>query len=82
MKSSGFKICPQILWDISIYEVQFLFYFFAIPLEYDGDRKGNPLQCSCLEDPRDGGAWWAAVYGVGHDWRDLAAAEAWVWTNE
>ena len=32
---------------------------------------GNPLQCSCLENPRDGGAWWAAVYGVaqslGHD---------------
>ena len=27
-------------------------------------RNGNPLQCSCLEDPRDGGAWWAAVYGV------------------
>ena len=25
---------------------------------------GTPLQCSCLEDPRDGGAWWAAVYGV------------------
>ena len=25
---------------------------------------GNPLQCSCLEKPRDGGAWWAAVYGV------------------
>ena len=25
---------------------------------------GNPLQCSCLENPRDGGAWWAAVYGV------------------
>jgi len=25
---------------------------------------GNPLQCSCLESPRDGGAWWAAVYGV------------------
>ena len=25
---------------------------------------GNPLQYSCLEDPRDGGAWWAAVYGV------------------
>ena len=24
----------------------------------------NPLQCSCLENPRDGGAWWAAVYGV------------------
>ena len=27
-------------------------------------RNGNPLQCSCLEKPRDGGAWWAAVYGV------------------
>ena len=24
----------------------------------------NPLQCSCLENPRDGGAWWAAIYGV------------------
>ena len=27
-------------------------------------RNGNPLQCPCLENPRDGGAWWAAVYGV------------------
>ena len=27
-------------------------------------RSGNPLQCSCLENPRDGGAWWAAIYGV------------------
>ena len=29
-----------------------------------GQGNGNPLQCSCLENPRDGGAWWAAVYGV------------------
>ena len=29
-----------------------------------GEENGNPLQCSCLENPRDGGAWWAAVYGV------------------
>ena len=29
-----------------------------------GEGKGNPLQCSCLENPRDGGAWWAAIYGV------------------
>ena len=29
-----------------------------------GERNGNPLQCSCLENPRDGEAWWAAVYGV------------------
>ena len=29
-----------------------------------GEGNGNPLQCCCLENPRDGGAWWAAVYGV------------------
>ena len=29
-----------------------------------GEGNGNPLQCSCLENPRDGGAWWAAVYGI------------------
>ena len=29
-----------------------------------GEGNGNPLQCSCLENPKDGGAWWAAVYGV------------------
>ena len=32
-------------------------------LEYY-QKCGNPLQCSCLENPRDGGAWWAALYGV------------------
>ena len=36
----------------------FTFHFHA----WEGN--GNPLQCSCLENPRDGGAWWAAVYGV------------------
>ena len=29
-----------------------------------GEGNGNPLQCPCLENPRDGGAWWAAIYGV------------------
>ena len=29
-----------------------------------GEGNGTPLQCSCLENPMDGGAWWAAVYGV------------------
>ena len=33
-------------------------------LSCTGEGNGNPLQCSCLENPRDGGAWWAAVYGV------------------
>jgi len=30
----------------------------------NGEDNGNPLQCSCQENPRDGGDWWAAVYGV------------------
>ena len=33
---------------------------------------GYPLQCSCLENPRDGGAWWAAVYGVAQSWTRLS----------
>ena len=31
---------------------------------WSGEGNGNPLQCSCLENPRDRGAWWAAIYGV------------------
>ena len=34
------------------------------PLSSIGEGNGNPLQCSCLENPRDGGVWRAAVYGV------------------
>ena len=52
------------------------FYFSLVCI---GERNGNPLQYSCLENPRDRGAWWAAVLGwhrVGHDWSDLAAAAA------
>ena len=37
---------------------------FHFPLSYIGEGNGTPLQCSCLKNPRDGGAWWAAVYGV------------------
>ena len=33
-----------------------------------GEEHGNPLQCSCLEDPMDRGAWWAAVHGVTKSW--------------
>ena len=36
-----------------------------------GEGNGNPLQCSCLENPRDGGAWWAAVYGAAQSWTRL-----------
>ena len=37
---------------------------FHFSLSCIGEGNGNPLQCSCLENPRDGGAWWAAVSGV------------------
>ena len=37
---------------------------FHFSLSCIGEGNGNPLQCSCLENPRDGGAWYAAVYGV------------------
>ena len=37
---------------------------WATSLSCIGEGNGNPLQCSCLENPRDGGACWAAVYGV------------------
>ena len=36
----------------------------SLSLSCIGERNSNPFQCSCLENPRDGGAWWAAVYGV------------------
>ena len=36
----------------------------ATSLSCNGEGNGNPLQCSCLENPRDGGAWGAAVYGI------------------
>ena len=37
---------------------------FHFSLSCIGEGNGNPLQCSCLENPRDGRAWWAAFYGV------------------
>ena len=37
---------------------------FHFSLSWIGEGNGNPLQCSCLKNPRDGAAWWAAVYGV------------------
>ena len=37
---------------------------WATSLSRIGEGNGNPLQCSCLENTRDGGAWWAAIYGV------------------
>ena len=44
---------------------------FHFSLSCIGKGNGNPLQCSCLENPRDGEAWWAATYGVAKSWPRL-----------
>ena len=44
---------------------------FNFSLSCIGEGNGKPLQCSCLENPRDGGAWWAAVCGVTQSWTRL-----------
>jgi len=52
---------------------------FHFSLSCIGEGNDNPLQYSCLENPRDGGAWWASVCGVAQSrthWSDLAAAAA------
>ena len=47
---------------------RFRFHFSLLCI---GEGNGNPLQCSCLENPRDGGPWWAAIYGVAQSWTRL-----------
>ena len=49
----------------------FLPDFMDVSLFLHRAKSGNPLQCSCLENPRDGGAWWAAVSGVAQSWTRL-----------
>ena len=46
-----------------------LHFHFSLPCI--GEGNGNPLQCSCLENLRDRGAWWAVVYGVAQSWTRL-----------
>ena len=48
-----------------------LHFHFHFPLSCIGEGNGNPLQCSCLENPRDRGAWWAAISGVAQSWTQL-----------
>ena len=51
-----------------------------------GEGNGNPLQCSCLENPRDREAWWAAVYGVAQSqtrlkWLSSSSSSCWIYSN-
>ena len=45
---------------------------FHFSLSCIGEGNGNPLQCSCLENPRDSRAWWVAVRGVAESWTRLS----------
>ena len=54
----GCRLCGRTESDTT----EQLHFHFSVSLI--GEGNGNPLQCSCLENPRDGGAWWEAVYGV------------------
>ena len=47
------------------------YFTIAYSLSCVGEGHGNPLQCSCLENSRDGGAWWAAIYGFAQSWTRL-----------
>ena len=46
-----------------------LHFHFSLSCIEEGN--GNPLQCSCLENPRDRGAWWVDVYGITQSWTQL-----------
>ena len=59
----------QSMWLLRVGTTEQLHFHFS--LLCIGEGNGNPLQCSCLENPRDGGAWWAAVYGVAQSWTRL-----------
>ena len=54
---------------------------FHFSLSCIGEGNGKPLQCSCLENPRDGGAWWAAVYGVAQSqtWLKRLSSSSSIW---
>ena len=49
------EISPEVHWKELMLKLK---------VQYFGHLHGNPLQCSCLENPRDGGVWWASIYGV------------------
>ena len=73
-------LCPITSCQIDGEKVATVIYFILGGSKITvGEGNGTPLQYSCLENPMDGGAWWAAVYGVAQNWTrlsDLAAAAA------
>ena len=70
-KSHGWRslvgCSPWGRWELGTTER--LHFHFSLSCIREGN--GNPPQCSCLENPRDGGAWWEAIYGVAQSWARL-----------
>ena len=56
------ELCQLPLCSEELDTIEWLHFQFS--LSCIGEGNGNPLQCSCLENPRDSRAWWAAIYGV------------------
>ena len=63
-KRTDLKDLKPIAPYVNEFSVQTERLHFHFSLSCIGEGNGNPLQCSCLENPWDGGAWWAAIYGV------------------
>ena len=76
------------LTKLGIASVDPAYTLFRVLREDAGVGNGNPLQCSCLENPRDGGAWWAAAYGVAQSWTRLkrlsssSSSRSWWWKEK
>ena len=63
-KSHGWRSLVGSVHGVAKSRTQLSDFTFTFSLSCIGEGNGNLLQCSCLENPRDGGAWWAAIYGV------------------
>ena len=57
-------VCSEGRLTCFCYSEEMNCYLLQMHILTGAQQSGNPLHCSCRENPRDGGAWWAAVYGV------------------
>ena len=71
---SIFVAVSLVVFEVVLDKIEQLHFCFS--LSCTGEENGNPLQCSCLENPRDSGLLSMGSHRVGHDWSDLAAAAA------
>ena len=67
MKKKKNELSPCFTEALTIFDFFLNYYYIK-----DGEGNGTPPQYSCLENPMDGGAWWAAVHGVAASWTRLS----------